>query len=72
MRRKGEEKTQDHQSTSIRKDGQETACGCAEGLRRAAVAAAHSSWNTADFLIIFICLFKQSIWGFFSYFLLQA
>lgn len=51
--------------------GRRQACGRVEGLRRAVVAGARSSWNTDDFWVIFICLFKQSIWSFFL-FSLQA
>lgn len=32
------------------------------------MAGAHPSWNTPNFSIIFICLFKQSIWVFFPIF----
>lgn len=38
-----------------------------EGLRRALVAGACSSWNTTNISLILICLFRQSIC--FSYFL---
>lgn len=67
MRRKGGVKTQDHQRPGTRKGGQEAVCGHAEGLRRAVVAAAHSSWDTTRFSEIFICPFKQSIWDFFLF-----